>query len=484
VSASAASAYTVLPNLRCHNHIKQTVANDIGDCWSQCSSPLVSFCPASANDCPVQGGCWCYPSGALPGCDEDANWISAFEPAQEPPASAYDYPAPGAFADNLCDLAFTDASGSTFEFDLRPVAAASGNASGFALAPCGVVDLACASLPVPQPLGAGVQLSATGAQCFFGLSSGPPLTALADPANAATGGLVTTFGAAWTQSSSGASCGDWDPVRGREDGRKLVVVHGCDPKAAPGAVSFLGVTEAPQCTFTAQLSSAAACGVRVSAASEAAPVANPPALALPPWLPNAGPFSPYLCTPILGDSSGKRWRFALQQLFSRGADYTVTTALGAFSLNVCGYTQSVCTPAYSVRSNFGGLVVAWAGGAPPPAGTQCQWANGTAAPCTAPCRTLGEGAPMFSLANASNAATGGLVMALQGDLVSADEPVSTPRCGYDVNGDALFPSVTVAIACDASVAGLKVDDVQSSATDAACTFVVKARASAACGTPA
>ena len=89
---------------------------------------------------------------------------------------------------------------------------------------------------------------------------------------------------------------------------------------------------------------------------------------------------------------------------------------------------------------------------------------------------------MWSLADAANGATGGLVMALQGDLASADEPAAFPRCGWDANGDPLFPSVTAVIACDLAVATLKIDTVNASATDAACSYAVMARSSAACGT--
>ena len=487
LSAAAAAPYTVLQDTRCHNHIGSfSGVPDLATCEGLCNAPLVSFCGSSVGDCPESGGCWCYPLGQLPNCDSDKGWLSAYTSVPEPPPTPYDYASGGAFADNLCNLAFTDANATTWSFDLRSVAMANGTSSGYGLAPCGVVNLACAMLPVPAPFGAGVQLSGAGT-CFFPLSVGPPLTALLDPANAATGGLVTTFGAAWTQLSNGATCNDWSPERGREEGRKLVLVHGCDPKAAPGAVTYLGVTEDPQCVYTALLSSSAACGVKVAAEAAAAaaqPVPNPPAPALPPWAPNAGPMAPYLCSPVLADSAGKRWAFSLQGLFLRGADYTSTTALGSFALNVCGNTAATCTPAYGVRANFGGLVVSWAGGAAPPAGTACTWANGTAAPCSAPCRTLGEGAPMWSLADAANGATGGLVMALQGELVSADEPAAYPRCGWDVNGDPLFPSVTAVIACDAAVATLKIDTVNASATDAACSYVVVARASAACGAAA
>ena len=317
--------------------------------------------------------------------------------------------------------------------------------------------------------------------CFFALSSGPPLHALADASNAASGGLVTTFQAAWRQTSDADECHEWDPARGRDSGRKLVISHACDPTASPGAVAFLGSVEDPLCTYTISISSLAACGTKAAAP---APAPNPPAPAAPAWIPNAGPFAPYLCDPVLSDAKGSSWRFSFHQLFSRGTDYTVATPLGTFALNVCGYTQAVCTPAYSVAANFGALVVQWAGGAPPAGPAACAWGNGTAATCTAPCRTLAEGAPVFSLANASNGGAGGIIMALQGELVSADEPAGTPRCGFDANGDPLFPHVIVRIACDPSVSTLKVDDIQATVSDDACAYVVMARSSAACGAAA
>ena len=133
----------------------------------------------------------------------------------------YDYAAPGAFLDSLCDLTFTDAGGAAFEIDLRPVATVNGTASGggnsFVFTPCGIVNLACSALPIPQPYGAAVQKNGDWS-CYFALSSGPPLHQLTDPANAASGGITTFFGAAWLQASNPDKCGDWDPVKGREEG--------------------------------------------------------------------------------------------------------------------------------------------------------------------------------------------------------------------------------------------------------------------------
>jgi hypothetical protein len=477
--------------MRCHND-RATIGPvaSLSACEAACAPTydLVTYCTNDPNaGCPgPAGSCWCYDKSELDQCAPQDGWISAYfgagpPPSPEPPTTPYDYASPGAFADHLCNMTMRDAAGQDWAFDLRAVAAVNGSAGAGSVGavPCGVFPLACHDLPIPAPFGAAVQLSGDWS-CFFALSTGPPLHALADASNAATGGLVTTFQPAWRQTSNVDECNDWDPARGREQGRKVVLVHSCDASAAPGAVKFLGSVESPTCTYTVSLSSRAACGVKAPA--PAAP--NPPAPAAPAWAPNAGPYAAYLCSPTLADAAGARWRFAFQQLFSRGADYTATTALGAFALNVCGYTATTCTPDYAVAANFGALVVQWAGGAPPPAGAKCAWGNGTAAACSAPCRTLAEGAPSFSLANASNGATGGVVMALQGELVDGDEPRAFPRCGFDANGDPLFPAVTVRIACDASVPTLKVDDVQADATDAACAYVVLARASAACGAPA
>ena len=480
---SQAPQWTVLPGIRCHNDVFTVgPVSSLEVCEASCASrgPLVTFCTDAPDaGCPgPAGSCWCYPLSELPSCAPQDGWISAYlPPPPPPPPTPYDYVAPGAFADNLCSLSLRDAAGQDYVFDLRGVATVNGSAGGISAVPCGVFPLECALVPIPQPLGAGVQLSGPWS-CFFPLSSGPPLHALADASNAASGGLVTTFQAAWRQTSDGEECHDFDPVRGRDAGRRLVISHACDATAAPGAVKFLGSVEDPVCTYTLSISSLAACGTKAAAP---APAPNPPTPAAPAWAPNAGPFAAYLCNPVLSDAGGGKWRFAFQQLFSRGSDYSVTTPLGTFALNVCGYTQTTCTPAYAVAANFGALVVQWAGGAPPGPAAACTWGNGTAAACTAPCRTLAEGAPVFSLANASNGATGGVVMALQGELVSADEPASTPRCGFDASGDPLFPHVTVRIACDASVPTLKVDGVQATADADACAYVVMARASAACG---
>ena len=425
-------------------------------------------------------------------------------------APAFDYAAPGAFADSLCDVSFSDASGAVLEFDLRRVAAVNVSVpggQGYQVTACGVLQLSCSGLV--QNLSPGIQLD--GDACYEVLATGPPLHELRDPANAATGGLFTRFQSAWTMASDGGKCGDWSPVLGREEGRKLVIEHLCNASLAPGVVVALSSGENPECTYTLTIASAAACGV-TPRAQPAPPVVNPGGPAMPPWRPNAGPFAPFLCSPILADAAAKQWRFALQQLYKSGSDYTVTTALGTFALNVCGHTATTCTPPYAIearscgdraalattcsdaqpphatplplsQANFGGLVVSWANGAAPPPEAQCAWANGTATACTAPCRTLAWGAPFFSLANASDGAAGGLVMAMQSSLVYADEPATTPRCGFDAEGNPLFSSVAVAIACDKSEATLVIDDVRASVADA-CSFTVLARASAACGVPA
>ena len=262
-------------------------------------------------------------------------------------APAFDYAAPGAFADSLCDVSFHDASGSVLEFDLRRVAAVNVSVpggQGYQVTSCGVLQLSCSGLV--QNLSPGIQLD--GDACYEVLATGPPLHELRDPANAATGGLFTRFQSAWTMASDGGKCGDWSPVLGREEGRKLVIEHLCNASLAPGVVVALSSGESPVCTYTLTIASAAACGV-APRAQPAPPVMNPGGPAMPPWRPNAGPFAPFLCSPILADAAAKQWRFALQQLYKSGSDYTVTTALGTFALNVCGHTATTCTPPYAIE---------------------------------------------------------------------------------------------------------------------------------------
>jgi hypothetical protein len=412
---------------------------------------------------------------------------AAAAPLSARAAPAFSYAAPGAFADSLCDVSFADAAGRVFEFDLRGVAAVAVNVSGgqgYQVAACGVLALSCAGQGLVTDIAPAVQLDGNG-NCYETLATGPPLHELRDPANAATGGLVTRFQSAWTMSSDGRKCGDWNPAHGREMGRTLVIEHLCNASMAPGAVVAVASSEAPACTYTLTIASAAACGA-VPRSQPAPPVVNPAgAPTTPPWAPGAGPYAPYVCSPTLADASGAKYAFALASLFSADADYVVKGADGtSYALNVCGNTRTTCMPAYSVAASFGALVAAWPGGAPPPPDAKCSWANGTTAPCTPPCRTLGEGAPLFSLLNASDGAAGGLLMAVQSELVSGDEPAIYQTCGYDGNGDALFPSVAAAIKCDPSVATLALDGVScSSGADGSCVFTVQARSSKACGAP-
>ena len=190
-------------------------------------------------------------------------------------APAFDYAAPGAFADSLCDVSFRDASGAVLEIDLRGVAAVNVSVpggQGYAVTPCGVLQLSCAGAGLVQSLSPGIQLD--GDACYEVLATGPPLHELRDPTNAATGGLYTRFQAAWTMASDAGKCGDWNPALGREEGRKLVIEHLCNASLAPGVVVALSSGESPVCSYTLTIASAAACGM-APRAQPAPPVVNP-----------------------------------------------------------------------------------------------------------------------------------------------------------------------------------------------------------------
>ena len=140
-------------------------------------------------------------------------------------------------------------------------------------------------LVLATDLAPGVQLN--GGDCYETLATGPPLHALQDPANAATGGIITTFAPSWTVGSDMGQCGTFDPVKGRELGRSLVLRHGCNASMAVGEVVVLGGNEAPECTYTMDLMSAAACGVPFAPSPTSGP-ANPLAPVEPAWAPGAG----------------------------------------------------------------------------------------------------------------------------------------------------------------------------------------------------
>jgi hypothetical protein len=398
-------------------------------------------------------------------------------------ATPYDYPTANApFLPYLCDIVLQDSSGKPFQFDLTPVGGInltiSNGGESYMIDACGVTPFVTNLPGSVGTIAPGIQTSQNEV-----LAIGPPLHSLIDSNNAATGGIRTTFSPAWTASSDGAKCGDWDPLRGRERGRFMVLNHYCNPSMSPGSIKSLGVSESPECVYNFQLESAAACGVNPPSPNITSinSIANPE----PQWAPGAGPFADYLCNPVLSTSSGKFFSFNFSALFS-SSDYKFTASDGtSYALNVCGYTHSVCTPSYNVRANFGELVAFWPNGSQPPQGTVCSFSNGTVTDCTPPCRTLGEGAPQFSLIDPTNGATGGVIMALEGEIVYADEPKEYQTCGFDAQNNPLYPSVSVNLMCDTTVgkSQLKIQNAVQTQdpTSGACSFVVTATTGAACG---
>ena len=392
----------------------------------------------------------------------------------------YDYVSSGAFSRYLCDIVLTESSGKLFEFDLTPIAGINLTIQGgesYMIDACGVTNFVATLPGSVESLSPGVQIQQNEI-----LGIGPPLHSLIDSNNAATGGIRTTFAPAWTASSDGAKCGDWDPIRGRERGRFMVMNHFCNSSMALGEIIALGVTENPECTYNFELSSAAACGITppnpniTSINTASSPVPN--------WSPGAGPFASYLCNPVLQTTSGKVLHFNFSALFS-SSDYIFAASDGtSYALNICGYTNTVCTPSYNVRANFGELVAFWPNSNLPPSGTVCSFSNGTVTSCTKPCRTLGEGAPSFSLIDPTNS-TGGVTMALEGEIVYADEPRQYQTCGFDSLNNPLYPSVSVNLMCDNSIGSntLKITSAtqQQDPITGACTFLITASTSAACG---
>ena len=393
-------------------------------------------------------------------------------------ATPYDY-APGPFPDSsLCVLHFQTSP--PFGFDLRPLAAffSANFGYNYTLNGCGTLPLPCTS-SCAAPFSSAQQ----GAEQ---LAAGPPLHALADPANPATGGLISTFTDAWTPSSDGSKCGRWDPVVGRELGRSLVIRHACN---ATATIPFIAaVAEAPQCVYTYTLVSAAACGVPGGFPDRAPISPSAPAAPWPP-APGAGPFSPYLCSPVLTDGTGQAWSFPrVASLYNTTGDYFVKASVGAFagallSFQVCGLAHAQCTPAdFSVGQNTGSLIATWAEGGVEGGGNAaaCAFNNGTGTACTPPCRAVGGPAPPhFELLSSGNG-NHGLSLAWQGGLANADEP-SAYRCGYDGAGNPLRARSRLSLSCDATVEGLAVDSASADGGEGGCDFVITARAAAACG---
>ena len=144
---------------------------------------------------------------------------------------------------------------------------------------------------------------------------------------------------------------------------------------------------------------------------------------------------------------------------------------------VCGTASKVCVPTFDVQANWGGVVAQFSA-APPPAGKTCQLANGTLVPCTSDCHTVADGAPLWTLTDPSNSATGGITMQLQGLTVNADEP-SAVQCRWDPNGDAIAMDFKLVIACDPATPSLVVTGPVAVA--AGCHYTINAKSAVVCG---
>lgn len=409
-------------------------------------------------------------------------------------ATPYDPQTTGAFTDNLCNFLLKDNTGNTFRYDLRSIAGKQfsiRNTYNYTFSPCGVAAPEC----VPNfgqlwPLSTAYQIeggSASG-DCYSskdgqapctptceGLAVGPPLYQLMDNNNGYTGGIIAYFTGMWTQSSDMQKCGNFDPVTGKETGRSLQINHFCDPSIPAGTVKTQQQQEYPTCHYILNIVSSASCGINVTNPPPL-PVPGPPT---PVYAPGAGPFASYLCNPAIVDTNGKSWSFNFAQLYNPTQDYSYTGSDGTvYNFNICGYTSTVCNPSYSVGANWGGVVATWSPATPPPQGAVCTLANGTTYPCTDNCRTLGSGAPLFSLTDASNGANG-VTMALQGEFANADEPASL-QCAYDPYNNPVPNSVSIQFTCDSNTPANKLVVTGVTTGPAPCTYVLQAKTGAAC----
>jgi hypothetical protein len=162
------------------------------------------------------------------------------------------------------------------------------------------------------------------------------------------------------------------------------------------------------CHYNFTLASRAACPTPVSDPSPPRPLPPGPAVALDG---RPGPFAPYVCDRIqLVDDAGGTWAFSFSQLYQPDADYAWQLPSGVnLSINVCGNANSLCAPEFTVPISSGAAVTfSW----PPPVGDKfCPTAWGDFVPCTYNCYVAASGAPLWSLTDPANGATGGVTAA-------------------------------------------------------------------------
>lgn len=317
------------------------------------------------------------------------------------------------------------------------------------------------------------------------LGQGPPLWGLLPPSGGAgtgapPGGVASAFLGTRTETADPAKC-KFDPGTGTEVPRSTVVAYQCDPAMPAGTVRVLSVAEAPQCTYTMSVRTAAACPVKLPPGGPPLPPSSP-ALPVPPpgaALPPPGAFAPYLCEPVLPDAAGVRWAYNLTRLYRSPAqgDYAFDApSRGNFSFNVCGFAAATCAPSYPAASNYA-VAVQFLTSQPPPAGTPCYLTNSTLVPCTPDCEPLTSGGPIMSLFTPGVGGTGINITYAGVPPVAADPHVCPPD---PITGLSLARTWSLSISCDKSMppGTLRVLDVAASGP---CATEAVAASADACG---
>ena len=251
-----------------------------------------------------------------------AAWLALAGLALAPPAApaaAAQQQRPLCYAPERCKLETSDASGAVTRIDLSPLCSEQGgyqfNGSGtagqtFFFNVCGNTSQSCSdyqnaltgaeyeswgmATQLLQPA-RGVNpngcLAADNATACTDFTFGGPTCCsprrcevvagpffrleLADPANAATGGVVLTT-AGWPDSPANDNTQCPEQAPGLRRLRQFVLTLQCDPAGAPGALQVLSYNEqSPYCVFRVAARALAACGAAVPSASPT-PSASPP----------------------------------------------------------------------------------------------------------------------------------------------------------------------------------------------------------------
>lgn len=291
-----------------------------------------------------------------------------------------------------------------------------------------------------------------------------------------------TFAAASTSSGDFGKC-SVDPRTGGETGRSMIVQYQCDPTVPAGTVKPLSAFENPECSYNIIASTAAACPVKANAPPSGLPAPGP-AQPLPAgygafFNGPSGPFAPYLCNPVLKDSTGASYSYNLASTYTGAAgwDWNVTSPSGTkYSFQLCGYANTLCVPSgYNTFANYGTAVETLASGTP--SNGPCIATNGSYVPCTQDCHVLANNAPAWSLINPADGTAGITATYTPAETTSTD-PYA---CPFDpVNFQPTPRQLTINVKCDQTVpAGTLVFD--GVAEPSTCYYVASARSATACG---